>query len=54
MLILYYYNAGNFNVRCGNAVSGNAAVSWEGMKTGCRACQRRDEVPLSGVADMYI
>ena len=41
MLISYYY-AGNFNVRCGNAVSGNAAVGWERMKTGGRACQRRD------------
>lgn len=42
MLISYYY-AGNFNVRCGNAVSGNAAVGWERMKTGGRACQRRDD-----------
>ena len=51
MLISYYY-AGNFNVRCGNAVSGNAAVSgnvvvsWEGIKTGGRACQRRDTLWL--------
>ena len=41
MLISYYY-AGNFNVRCGNAVSGTAAVGWERMKTGGRACQRRE------------